>query len=269
MTGPWRAQFLIRYLPIHTALSYLKYFWLFLRLGIIYHRPPSNWLCSRVWPWTSYPPISTFPNTGIVDVYHHAQFIRIGNGTHGPTHAQQLFTRIYPQLKFQELKLKDSRRFPSLQTNMQSGTCVSAWVKTETDCSSHCPVPMCSLAVYWDPSACVPLLRLRAWWGAKVWMRWFCRAGGNRQFSWFECGPNICAPKRPALLVAQSWDFSLLCWNIFFFILAENISFLGPIFFLWFLSWGRFLSLLIVVLLTSLVGSLWVVDWEEIDLTEV
>lgn len=154
-----------------------------------------------------------------------------------------MHTYIHPAPRFQELKLKDSWRFPGLQANTLSGTCVSVWVKTETNCTSQCSVPMCSLAVYCDQYACVPFAPSqsldeapRSGWGG------VCRTGGNRQFSGFECDSNICAPRRPALFVAQSWDFNMLCWNFFFFffILAENIGFLGLTFFLWVLSWGRF-----------------------------
>lgn len=148
--------------------------------------------------------------------------------------------QIYPQLKFQELKRKDSRRFPSLQTNMLSGTCVPVWVKTETDCTSHCPVPMCSLAVYCDPNACVPLLHLRAWMRSQGLDEVVSvgREGTGSSHDLSVTQTSVHPRGQPSLL-HRAEIFSLLCWNLFFFfILAENISFLGLTFFLWFLSWG-------------------------------
>lgn len=168
---------------------------------LMFSRLASNSLCSQEWPWT-YLPTSSLQNTGITGVHHHAPFIQYWGRTPWPhTCSASTLPTLYPQPRFQELKLKASWRVPHLQANMLNGACMSTWLKTETNRASHCPVPVCSLAVYCVVHMCSLCSITELRWGAKVWMEWsgVCRAGGNRQFSWFEWDPNICAPRRPVL----------------------------------------------------------------------
>lgn len=117
--------------------------------------------------------LTSLQNTGIAGVHHHAQFIQYWAWTPWPqTCSASILPTLYTQPKFQELKLKDSWRFPDLQANMPNRACMSAWVKTETNCARHCPVPVCSLAVYCVVYMCSLHSVTELGWGAKVWMRW-------------------------------------------------------------------------------------------------
>lgn len=158
--------------PTHLTLAYYFHGIYIFETGSHDHRLASDSLCSQGWPWT-YLPTSTLQNTGIIGGYHYAQFIQYWAWTPWPQACSaSILPTLYPQPKFQELKLKDSWRFPDLQANMLNRAWMSAWVNTETNHASHFPVPVCSLAVYCVVHMCSFCSVTELGWGAKVWMRW-------------------------------------------------------------------------------------------------
>lgn len=163
------------YVTFHFTLPYLRYFFLlFLRLGIRYHRLFSNSLCSWVWLWTSYPPISTFPNTGTVDMYHHAQFIRTGNGTNPWPHTCSV--AIHPRF----IPKSNSKNWSSKIHGDSQAYRLICWVAhvclSELKQKPTVPVIVLSPCALW----LFTVTRMHAslcsiselGWGAKVWMRW-------------------------------------------------------------------------------------------------